>query len=78
MGSGKGNPEIQCAVVKAGTVVFELANIPAEEAKDTLRKAGNKLNVVCRVVSKAQLPNETVAEQLLKKTFKEPNVIERR
>jgi large subunit ribosomal protein L16 len=78
MGSGKGNPEIQCAVVKAGTVIFELANIPAAEAKDTLRKAGNKLNVVCRVVSKAELPNETVAEQLLKKNYKKPNVIERR
>jgi large subunit ribosomal protein L16 len=78
MGSGKGNPEIQCAVVKAGTVLFELGNIPADEAKDALRKAGNKLNVVCRVVSKAELPNETIAEQLLKKNFKEPNVIERR
>ncbi|MDR1991789.1 MAG: 50S ribosomal protein L16 [Mycoplasmataceae bacterium] len=78
MGSGKGNPEIQCAVAKAGTVIFEIANVPEAEAKDTLRKAGNKLNVVCRVVSKADLPNETVAEQLLKKTFKAPNVILRR
>jgi large subunit ribosomal protein L16 len=78
MGSGKGNPEIQCAVVKAGTVLFELGGIPEQEAKEALRKAGNKLNVVCKVVSKAQLPNETVAEKLLSQTFKEPNVIERR
>lgn len=78
MGSGKGNPEIQCAVVKAGTVLFELKGIPAQEAKDALRKAGNKLNVVCRVVSKAQLPNETVAEKILSDSWKEPNVIPRR
>jgi large subunit ribosomal protein L16 len=65
MGSGKGAPEIQCAVVKGGTVLFELKGIPEHEAREALRKAGNKLNVVCRVVSKAQLPNETAAEKLL-------------
>jgi large subunit ribosomal protein L16 len=78
MGSGKGNPEIQCAVVKAGTILFELKGVPEHEAREALRKAGNKLNVICKVVSKADLPNETIAEQKLKKWFKEPNIIERR
>jgi large subunit ribosomal protein L16 len=78
MGSGKGNPEIQCAVVKAGTVVFELGKIPEFEAREALRKAGNKLNVICRVVSKQDLPDETTAERLLSRTFRKPDVIERR
>ncbi|MDR0752522.1 MAG: 50S ribosomal protein L16 [Mycoplasmataceae bacterium] len=54
MGSGKGNPEYFVAVVKEGTVIFEIAGIPADVAKDTLRKAGNKLSVICKVVSKEE------------------------
>jgi large subunit ribosomal protein L16 len=78
MGSGKGNPEIQCAVVKSGTVLFELAGVPEVEAREALRKAGNKLNVMCKVVSRVDVGTETAAEQLLKLTYQEPNVIKRR
>ncbi len=58
MGSGKGNPEQWVAVVKKGTVMFELAGIPEPLMKDTLRKAGNKLNVLTRVVKKGELKND--------------------
>ncbi len=58
MGSGKGNPEQWVAVVKKGTVMFELAGIPEDLMKDTLRKAGNKLNVLTKVVKKGELKND--------------------
>lgn len=58
MGSGKGNPEQWVAVVKKGTVMFELAGIPEDLMRDTLRKAGNKLNVLTKVVKKGELKND--------------------
>ena len=58
MGSGKGNPEQWVAVVKKGTVMFELAGIPEDLMKDTLRKAGNNLKVLTKVVKKGELKND--------------------
>jgi large subunit ribosomal protein L16 len=52
MGSGKGNPEYYVAVVKKGTIMFEIGGVEPAIAKDALRKAGNKLNVICKVVAK--------------------------
>jgi large subunit ribosomal protein L16 len=46
------------AVVKKGTVMFEIAGISEYEMKEALRKAGNKLNVLSRVVKKGELPHE--------------------
>ncbi len=43
MGSGKGNPEGWVAVVKPGKVMFELAGVPEELAREALRLAGHKL-----------------------------------
>ena len=40
MGSGKGNPEGWVAVVKPGRVMFELAGVDEELAKDAMRLAG--------------------------------------
>ena len=45
MGSGKGNPEGWVAVVKPGKVMFELAGVPEELAREALRLAGHKLPV---------------------------------
>jgi large subunit ribosomal protein L16 len=56
MGSGKGNPEYFVAVVKSGTIMFEIGGVDAAVAKEALRKAGNKLNVLCKVVKKGDLP----------------------
>ena len=58
MGSGKGNPEEWVAVVKAGTIMFELGQMPPEIMKKALRQAGNKLNVLCKVVKKGEEGNE--------------------
>ena len=43
MGSGKGSPEYWVAVVKPGRVMFEIAGVPEETAREALRLAGHKL-----------------------------------
>ena len=55
MGSGKGTTEFWVAVVKPGRVMFEIAGVPEEAAREALRLAMNKLPVKCKVVSKEQL-----------------------
>lgn len=52
MGSGKGNPEFWVAVVKPGRVMFELAGVPEDLAREAMRKAGNKLPVRTRFVTR--------------------------
>lgn len=52
MGSGKGNPEFWVAVVKPGRVMFELAGVPEELAREAMRKAGHKLPVRTRFVTR--------------------------
>ena len=52
MGSGKGNPEYWVAVVKPGRVMFEIAGIPEETAKEALRLAMHKLPVKTKIISK--------------------------
>ena len=43
MGSGKGSPEYWVAVVKPGRIMFEIAGVPEEAAREALRLAGHKL-----------------------------------
>lgn len=50
MGSGKGGPEFWVAVVKPGRVMFELAGVPEDLAREAMRKAGHKLPVRTRFV----------------------------
>ena len=50
MGSGKGNPEGWVAVVKPGKVMFELAGVPEDLAKDAMRLAGHKLPIRTKFV----------------------------
>ena len=45
MGSGKGSPEGWVAVVKPGRVMFELAGVPEQLAREAMRLAGHKLPV---------------------------------
>jgi large subunit ribosomal protein L16 len=52
MGSGKGNPEGWVAVVKPGKVMFELAGVPEDLAKEALRLAGHKLPVRTKFVAR--------------------------
>lgn len=50
MGSGKGNPEFWVAVVKPGRIMFELAGVPEEVAREAMRLAAHKLPVKCKFV----------------------------
>jgi large subunit ribosomal protein L16 len=55
MGSGKGNPEFWVAVVKPGRVMFELAGVDEDLAREAMRKAGHKLPVKTRFVKREEL-----------------------
>ena len=55
MGSGKGTVEYWVAVVKPGRVLFEIAGVPEETAREALRLATYKLPCKCKIVSKADL-----------------------
>ena len=59
MGSGKGSPEYWVAVVKPGRVMFEIAGVSEEDAREAMRLAANKLPIKCKFVSK-----ETDGEQV--------------
>ena len=52
MGSGKGSPEYWVAVVKPGRVLFEMAGIPEETAKEALRLAAHKLPIKTKFVTR--------------------------
>jgi large subunit ribosomal protein L16 len=58
MGSGKGNPEYWVAVVKPGRVMFEIAGVPEDVAREALRLASHKLPVKTRVIARAQEAGE--------------------
>ena len=52
MGSGKGEPEFWCAVVKPGTVLFEVAGVDLPTAKKCLARIAHKMPVRCRFVAR--------------------------
>jgi large subunit ribosomal protein L16 len=52
MGKGKGEPDQWVAVVKEGTVLFELAGVPEEIAKQTLSRTAHKMPVKVRFVKR--------------------------
>ena len=52
MGSGKGAPEYWVAVVKPGRVMFEIAGVPEDVAREALRLASHKLPIKTKIVTK--------------------------
>jgi large subunit ribosomal protein L16 len=52
MGSGKGSPEYWVAVVKPGRVLFEIAGVPEETAKEALRLASMKLPIKTKLIKR--------------------------
>ncbi len=52
MGSGKGAPEYWVAVVKPGRVLFEIAGVSEDVAKEALRLAMNKLPIKSKIAKK--------------------------
>ena len=62
MGSGKGNVEYWIAPVKPGRVMFEMAGVSEDVAREAMRLAAHKLRVKCKFVKKADVPAEKTAE----------------
>jgi large subunit ribosomal protein L16 len=54
MGSGKGNPEYWVAVVRPGRVMFEMAGVTEDLAREAMRLAGHKLPVKTRFVTREE------------------------
>ena len=58
MGSGKGSVEYWVAVVKPGRVMFEMAGVSEEVAREALRLASHKLPVKCKFVKKEEVSED--------------------
>lgn len=58
MGSGKGNPEMWVAVVKAGRILFEIDGVTKERAHEAVRLASHKLPVKCKFVQRVDLEGQ--------------------
>ena len=54
MGSGKGSPEYWVSVVKPGRVMFEIAGVPEDAAKEALRLASHKLPIKTKVLKREE------------------------
>ncbi len=52
MGKGKGEPEYWAAVVKPGTVMYEISGVPEETAKLCFNRLAHKMPVRCRLVKR--------------------------
>jgi large subunit ribosomal protein L16 len=52
MGKGKGEPDHWVAVVKAGTVMFEVAGLPVDSARECLSRVAHKLPVRVRMLGR--------------------------
>lgn len=50
MGSGKGEPEYWAAIVKPGTMMFEIAGVDEPTAKKALARVAHKMPIPCRFV----------------------------
>ena len=55
MGSGKASPDHFAAIIKPGTVVFELAGVTETTARNAFRRASDKLPLKTRFISKDNL-----------------------
>ncbi len=58
MGSGKGTPEYWVAVVKPGRVMFEIAGVSEEVAREAMRLAMHKLPIKCKFVTREETGGE--------------------
>ncbi|HPT79131.1 MAG TPA: 50S ribosomal protein L16 [Candidatus Atribacteria bacterium] len=58
MGSGKGSPEYWVAVVKPGRVMFEVAGVAEEVAREAIRLASHKLPIKCKFVKREEMGGE--------------------
>jgi large subunit ribosomal protein L16 len=61
MGSGKGAPEFWVAVVKPGRVMFEVAGVPEEIAREAIRLAAAKMPIKTRFIRREEIREEAEA-----------------
>jgi len=54
MGGGKGEPDHYVAKIKAGTIIYEMADVTEEQAREALRLAGHKMPVKTKVVKRGE------------------------
>jgi len=54
MGKGKGSPEFWVAVVKPGTIMFELGGVEEEVAREAMRLASHKIPIKTRFVMREE------------------------
>ena len=62
MGSGKGSPEYWVAVVKPGRVLFEIAGVPEDAAREAMRLASHKLPCTTKIVAREAAETENGGE----------------
>ena len=58
LGSGKGSPEFWVAVVKPGRIMFEIAGVSEEVAREALRLASHKLPIKTKVIARTEEAGE--------------------
>ena len=54
MGSGKGAPEYWVAVIKPGRVLFEMAGVPKDVAREAMRLAQHKLPIKTKFITREE------------------------
>jgi large subunit ribosomal protein L16 len=59
MGKGKGSPEKWVAVVKPGRIMFELAGVSEEKAREAMRLAAHKLPIKTRFVKREEMDGDS-------------------
>jgi large subunit ribosomal protein L16 len=55
MGSGKGNPEFWVAVVRPGRILFELAGVAEDQAKEAMTLAAHKLPIKAKFIAREEV-----------------------
>jgi large subunit ribosomal protein L16 len=58
MGSGKGSPEYWVVVIKPGRIMFEVAGVPGDIAREALRKASHKLPIKTTILEREGMGGE--------------------
>lgn len=64
MGSGKGSPEGWVAVVKPGRILFEMAGVPVDVAREAMRRASHKLPIKVKFVTRHDFPDHAEVSDL--------------
>ena len=62
MGSGKGNPEFWVSVVKPGRVMFELAGVPEDLAREAMRELATSFPIKTRFVTQVNMTSSEIRE----------------